>query len=116
MEVFLYISIACLAFTITDAGKLKIDSSSSYELFVVSIMQEDVSIGYPALALTLGFQVFSYTEATTTGRLLGPTTSQPHKDGSIPLSALPKDTTNELAGLFSTLFLFAERQAVNTIF
>ena len=29
----------------------------------------------------------------------------PHKGGGIPLSALPKDTTSKLAGLFSTLFL-----------
>ena len=30
-----------------------LSQSSSYELFVVSIMQEDVYIGYTALALTL---------------------------------------------------------------
>ena len=36
----------------------------------------------------------------------------PHKGGGVPLSALPKDTTSKLAGLFSTLSLFyAERQA-----
>ena len=29
-------------------------------------------------------------------------TCLPHKGGGIPLSALPKDTTSELAGLFST--------------
>ena len=29
-------------------------------------------------------------------------TCLPHKGGAIPLSALPKDTTSELAGLFST--------------
>ena len=34
-------------------------SSSSYELFVVSFMLEDVYIGHAALALTLGLQVFS---------------------------------------------------------
>ena len=34
-------------------------SSSSFELFVVSFMQEDVYVGYTALALTLGEQVFS---------------------------------------------------------
>ena len=34
-------------------------SSSSFELFVVSFMQEDVYVGYSALALTLGLQVFS---------------------------------------------------------
>ena len=38
---------------------LSSSSSSSYELFVASIMQEDVYIGYSALALTLGLQVFS---------------------------------------------------------
>ena len=39
--------------------------------------------------------------AITMGRLLGPTTCLPHKDGGIPLSVLPKDTTSKLAGLFS---------------
>ena len=34
-------------------------SSSSYELFFVSFMQEDVYIGHTALAHTLGLQVFS---------------------------------------------------------
>ena len=29
-----------------------------------------------------------------------------HKGGGVPLSALPKDTTSKLAGLFSTQFLF----------
>ena len=33
--------------------------SSSFELFVVSFMQEDVYIGHTALALMLGLQVFS---------------------------------------------------------
>ena len=32
-------------------------------------------------------------------------TCLPHKGGGVPLSALPKDTTSELAGLFSTTFL-----------
>ena len=36
-------------------------------------------------------------------RLHGPATCLPHKDGGIPLSALPKDTTSKLGGLFSTL-------------
>ena len=44
-------------------------------------------------------------------RLLGPTTCLPHKDGGIPFSVLPEDTTRRLAGLFSTLYLFVERQA-----
>ena len=30
-------------------------------------------------------------------------TCLPHKGGGVPLSALPKDTTSELAGLFSTM-------------
>ena len=80
-------------------------SSSSYEQFVVGHMQEDVYIGYTALAITLGLRVFSLAGATTTGRLLGPTICLPHKDGGIPLSVLPKDTS-KLAGLFSTLSLF----------
>ena len=41
-------------------GLLTKDSSSlSFELVVVSFMQEDAYIGYTALALTLGLQVFS---------------------------------------------------------
>ena len=89
----------------------KSSSSSSFELFVVSFMQKDVYMGHTALALTLDLQVFSYIGATTTGRLLGPTICLPHKDSGILLSVFPKDTTNKLAGLFSTPFLFAERQA-----
>ena len=34
-------------------------SSSSFELFVVYFMQEDLYIGHTALALTLDLQVFS---------------------------------------------------------
>ena len=36
----------------------------------------------------------------------GCVTFLPHKDGGIPLSVLPKDTTSKLAGLFSILSLF----------
>ena len=39
--------------------------------------------------------------------------------GSVPLKVLPKDTTSELAGLFSTTFpkfRAPSREAVNTIF
>ena len=45
------------------------------------------------------------------GRFLGSTTGLSHKDGGIPLNALPKDITSKLAGLFSSLSLCAERQA-----
>ena len=39
-------------------------------------------------------------------------TCLPYKNGGVPLSTLPKDTTSKLAGLFSTLSLFyAEHQA-----
>ena len=41
------------------------------------------------------------------------------KGGGLPLSALPKDTTGNLAGLFSTTFLKCRapsREAENTIF
>ena len=65
------------------------------------------------------FACLSSDWATTTGRLLGPTICLPHEDGGILPSALPKDTTNKLAGLFSTLFLLCwapSREAVNTIF
>ena len=37
----------------------------------------------------------------------GRATCLPHKGGDVPLSAWPKDTTSKLAGLFSTLSLFA---------
>ena len=40
--------------------------------------------------------------ATTMGRLLGPTTCLPHKDGDIPLSLLPKDALTTVA--MSTIF------------
>ena len=43
----------------------------------------------------------------------------PHKDGGVPLSALPKDTTSELAGLFFTTShkcRAPSREAVDTIF
>ena len=46
-------------------------------------------------------------------------TCLPHKDGGIPLSALPKDTTSELAGLFSTTShkcRAPSREAIDTIF
>ena len=39
--------------------ELRGSSSSSFELFVVSFMQEDIYIGHTALVLTLGLQVFS---------------------------------------------------------
>ena len=38
---------------------LCIASSSSFKLFVVSFIQEDVFLGHTALALMLGLQVFS---------------------------------------------------------
>ena len=43
----------------------------------------------------------------------------PHKGGGVPLSALPKDTTSELAGLFSTTSPKCQapsRKAVDTIY
>ena len=46
-------------------------------------------------------------------------TCLPHKDKGIPLSALPKDTTSELAGLFSTTShkcRAPSRETVNTLF
>ena len=46
-------------------------------------------------------------------------TCLPHKGGGVPLSALPKDTTSELAGLFSTTSpkcRAPSREAANTIF
>ena len=42
-----------------DRTKLRDGSFSSFELFVVSFMQEDVYIGHTASALTLGLQFFS---------------------------------------------------------
>ena len=78
-------------------------SSVSFELFVVSFMEEDVYIGHTVLALKLSLRVYG---TTTTGRLLDATTCLPHKDRSIPLSVLPKDLKSKLAGLFSILSLF----------
>ena len=46
-------------------------------------------------------------------------TCLPHKGGGVPLSALPKDTTSELTGLFSTIShkcRAPSREAVDTIF
>ena len=46
-------------------------------------------------------------------------TCLPHKGGGVPLSALPKNTTSELAGLFSTTFhkcRAPRREAVDTIY
>ena len=46
-------------------------------------------------------------------------TCLPHKGGGVPLSALPKDTTSELAGLFSTTSpkcRAPSRKAVDAIF
>ena len=46
-------------------------------------------------------------------------TCLPHKDGGIPLTALPKDTASESSGLFSTLFISdraPSREAVKNIF
>ena len=46
-------------------------------------------------------------------------TCLPHKGGGIPLSALPKDTTSKLAGLFSTTSpkcRAPSRKAIDTIF
>ena len=43
----------------------------------------------------------------------------PHKNGGIPLNALPKDTTSELAGLFFILSLSCtapSKEVVDTIF
>ena len=46
-------------------------------------------------------------------------TCLPHKAGGVPLRALPKDTTSEFAGLFSTIShkcRAPSREAVDTIF
>ena len=55
----------------------------------------------------LGLHVFRQTGPPRLVDCLAP----PPEDGGIPLSALSKDTTSKLAGLFSTLSLCAERQA-----
>ena len=44
------------------------------------------------------FTCLSSDWATTTGRLHGPTNCLAHKDGGIPLNALPMETTSKLAG------------------
>ena len=45
----------------------------------------------------------------------GYATYLPHKDGGIPLSALPKDTTSKLVGLFSALSLFYAKRQVGKL-
>ena len=54
----------------------------------------------------LGLHVFRQTGPPRGGRLLGPANCLPHKIGD-----LPKDATSNLADLFYTLSLYAERQA-----
>ena len=76
----------------------------------MSFMQEDVYIGHTVLALTLGLEVFSWTMVTMTGRLCGPTTHLPHKDGGVSLSVLPKDTTSKLAGFYTIPILLSTKQ------
>ena len=75
---------------------------------MLSIMQRDVHTLRKAHAYFASLQL---DWATTTGRLLGHTSCLPHKDRGIPLSVLPMNTTAKLAGLFSTLLLWAEHQA-----
>ena len=43
----------------------------------------------------------------------GYATCQPHKGGGVPLSALPKDTTSELAGLSKVLVIIATSNTSN---
>ena len=72
-----------------------------------------------AYELMLDLHVFRQTGPPRLVDCLAPATCLPHKDGGIPLSALPKDTTRKLAGLFSTISLMCRapsREAVNTIF
>ena len=78
-------------------------TSSSFELFVLSIMQEDVHT--LRVCAHARFSRLQLDRATTTARLLGPTTCLPHENRGSPLSAFPKDTTSKLTGLFSTLSL-----------
>ena len=54
-----------------------------------------------AYDLMLGLHVFRQTWPPRRVDCLALTTCLPHKDRGIPLSALPKDTTSKLAGLFS---------------
>ena len=44
--------------------------------------------------------------ATTTVRLLWPSTCLPHRDGGIPLNVLPEDTTKKLAGFFFIFHIY----------
>ena len=60
-----------------------------FAIFILHSRESDVSLYFGRDVRThLGFSIW--------------TTCLPHKAGGIPLSALPKDTTSELAGLFST--------------
>ena len=63
--------------------------------------------------------IFASFHTTTRVHSIRGATCLPRKDGGIPLSVLPKDTTSKLAGLFSTLSLLCwmpSKEAVNTIF
>ena len=81
-----------------------VEDSSSFELFVLSILQEDVCMYAHCVSAHALFASLQLDWGSTTGRLLGPTTCVPQKDGGIPLSVLPKDKRQ--ASLFSTLSLF----------
>ena len=56
-------------------------SSSSFELFILSIMQEDVRYKHYVCAQAR-FASLQLDWATTTGRLLGPAPCLPHEDGA----------------------------------
>ena len=56
--------------------------------------------------------------ATATDKLFDPTTCLLHKNKGIPLSDLPKNTTNEFAGFFTFPFLAqsVKREVANNFF
>ena len=58
-------------------------------------------VGSQELSVMLGEQLYNCNPVK-----YGYATCLPHKDRGVPLSALPKDTTSKLAGLFSTLSFF----------
>ena len=74
-------------------------------------MLDDVYIGYTALALTLGLRVPSRTGLPRRVEYLAPPPVCRIKMKASREMSCSTTTTSKLAGLFSTLFQFAERQA-----
>ena len=80
-------------YTVSDAGCF-----CTFVLFYLSYLS---SIHEKANCIAILWTVCAHSLGSCLFRGLW-ATCFPHKDGNVPLSALPKDTTSELASLFST--------------